>query len=112
MEIVLTAVDELLANAWRHFCGNLDFVEIYQGSILEVSCDVIVSPANSFGFMDGGVDAIYLSRFGPDIRDRVRQAIADRHHGELLIGAADIVETGDTQIPFMIVAPPCAFPWC
>ena len=26
--------------------------------------DAIVSPANSFGFMDGGIDMVYSKRFG------------------------------------------------
>jgi O-acetyl-ADP-ribose deacetylase (regulator of RNase III) len=42
----------------------LDFVTVHQVSILDVACDAVVSPANSFGFMDGGIDAVYLSLFG------------------------------------------------
>jgi O-acetyl-ADP-ribose deacetylase (regulator of RNase III) len=110
MQLILTAVDESLANAWRRFCGDLDFVEIHQGSILDVHCDAIVSPANSFGFMDGGIDEIYRNHFGPGIEEKVRQIIAERHHGELLVGAADIIETGDNRTPFMVVAPTMRVP--
>ncbi len=110
MQLILTALDESLASAWRRFCGDLEFVEVHHGSILDVACDAVVSPANSFGFMDGGVDAAYLRYFGRGIEDRAKRAIAERHHGELLVGAADIVETGDDCIPFMIVAPTMRVP--
>lgn len=110
MKVILSAVDEPLATAWRRFCGDLDFVEVHYGSILDVPCDAVVSPANSFGFMDGGIDATYRSHFGPEIEQRVRSAIAERHHGELLVGAADLVETGDSRIPYLIVAPTMRVP--
>lgn len=110
MKIILTAVEKSLANAWQEFCGDLDFVEIHHGSILDVACDAVVSPANSFGFMDGGIDAIYLSYFGYDIQNKVRRQIFDYHNGELIIGNADIIETRNEKIPFLIVAPTMRVP--
>jgi O-acetyl-ADP-ribose deacetylase (regulator of RNase III) len=110
MRLILSAVDEELAAAWHRFCGDLDLVEVHRGSILDVPCDAIVSPANSFGFMDGGIDAVYRIYFGKDIQARVQQSIAERHHGELVVGAADLVETGDKAIPYMIVAPTMRVP--
>ncbi len=96
--------------AWGHFMGDLEFVEIHHGSIFEVKCDAVVSPANSFGFMDGGLDALYIDYFGPEIQMRLRRVILDRHHGELLVGAAEIVETGHQQIPYLIAAPTMRVP--
>ncbi|MDQ2829023.1 MAG: macro domain-containing protein [Chloroflexota bacterium] len=110
MEIILAAVDEPLARAWEQFCGDIDGVTIFRGSILDVACDAVVSPANSFGFMDGGIDALYLDYFGLDIQMRVRRLIYERHHGELVVGAADIVETSDERIPYLIVAPTMRVP--
>ncbi|MDQ6785558.1 MAG: macro domain-containing protein [Acidobacteriota bacterium] len=110
MKIILTAVEKSLADAWEKFCGDLDFVTIYQGSILDVDCDAVVSPANSFGFMDGGIDGIYLSHFGHDIQTRVRRQIYDFHNGELIVGNADVVETGNQKIPFLIAAPTMRVP--
>lgn len=59
MEIILTALDGPLADAWSTHCGGLDFVKIHRGPIFDVKCDAVVSPANSFGFMDGGIDRLY-----------------------------------------------------
>ncbi len=110
MRIVLTAIDEPLARAWEEFCGDVDGVTVYRGSILDVPCDAVVSPANSFGFMDGGIDAIYMDHFSSSIERTVRRTIVERHHGELLVGAADIVATGDRRIPYLIAAPTMRVP--
>lgn len=110
MKIVLTALDDSLANAWETFCGDFDFVEIHRGSILEVECDAVVSPANSFGFMDGGIDAVYLSYFGPEIQSTVQRKIGEQHYGEILVGSADVVQTGDDRIPYLIIAPTMRVP--
>lgn len=110
VRIVLTALDAELADAWARHCGDLADVTVHRGSILDVACDAVVSPANSFGFMDGGVDALYLRRFGEGIQRRVQAAIRSFHHGELLVGAAEIVETGDAVIPFLVAAPTMRVP--
>ncbi len=110
MKIVLTAVENSLLNAWQEFCGDLDFVSIHQGSILDVKCDAVVSPANSFGFMDGGIDSIYMFHFGSDIQQKVRRQIFEFHNGELIVGNADVVETDDPKIPFLIAAPTMRVP--
>jgi O-acetyl-ADP-ribose deacetylase (regulator of RNase III) len=110
MDIVLTAIEEGLARAWEQFCGDVDRVRVYRGSILDVECDAIVSPANSFGFMDGGIDAVCLDYFGAEIQMRVRRCIYERHAGELVVGMADIVATEDARIPYLIVAPTMRVP--
>jgi len=110
MEIILCAQDQNLADAWRHECGSFDVVTIHQGSILDVECDAVVSPANSFGFMDGGLDAIYMDHFGEDIQMKVRKQIYEYHYGELVVGNADIVKTEDQDIPYLIIAPTMRVP--
>ncbi|MEC7382108.1 MAG: macro domain-containing protein [Cyanobacteriota bacterium] len=109
MEIILTSLDPQLTKAWKTFCGDVEGVEIHKGSILEVDCDAIVSPANSFGFMDGGIDAVYTNHFGKQLQQRVQQRIKEVHHGELLVGQADIFPT-DGSPAFLIVAPTMRVP--
>jgi O-acetyl-ADP-ribose deacetylase (regulator of RNase III) len=110
MKLILSAVDRRLDAAWRKACDGLEFVSFHFGSILEAGADAVVSPANSFGFMDGGLDAVYFNYFPGDIQMRVRRQILDRHGGELLVGAADIVDTGDAKIPFLVAAPTMRVP--
>ncbi len=110
MEIILCAVEGSLADAWEQFCGDLEFVEVHHGSIIDVECDAVVSPANSFGFMDGGIDATYMNHFGSQIQTAAQRQIQEHHGGELVVGNADIVETGDSRIPFLIIAPTMRVP--
>ena len=48
--------------------------------------------------------------FGWQLQERLQSIIRDRHHGELVVGAAEIVETGDARIPFLIAAPTMRVP--
>lgn len=108
--IVLTSIERTLHQAWERFCGDLPFVRTHFGSIFEVDCQAIVSPANSFGFMDGGIDLLYSRRFGWGVQKRLQELIRQEHGGELLVGAAAIVPTEDEQIPFVIAAPTMRVP--
>jgi O-acetyl-ADP-ribose deacetylase (regulator of RNase III) len=110
MKLILTALDASLAEAWTKFCGDLDFVTVHHGSILDVDCDAVVSPANSYGFMDGGIDGLYLWHFGNDLQMRVRRQIFDHHHGEIVVGQADVVATENVRIPYLIFAPTMRVP--
>lgn len=108
--IILTALDEFLTAGWKEFCGDLPFVEIHKGSILDVNCDAVVSPANSYGFMDGGIDTIYSKYFGWHVSKLLQNLIQTKHHGELVVGTAEIVQTDHREIPYLIAAPTMRVP--
>jgi O-acetyl-ADP-ribose deacetylase (regulator of RNase III) len=110
MKIILSAVESPLADAWERFCGHLDGVKVHRGSILDLEVDAVVSPANSFGFMDGGIDHLYSAFFGWHVQDRLQKLIRERHHGELVVGAAEIVETDNLKVPYLIAAPTMRVP--
>ena len=110
MQIILTSRDQVLSKAWARYCADLEFVTLYDGSILDLNCDAVVSPANSFGFMDGGIDMLYTQHFGWHVQERLQRVIQERHGGELLIGQAEIVETDNPRIPYLIAAPTMRVP--
>lgn len=114
MKITLSALDGpeglYLANAWKKACGDLDFVQFHRGSILDVNCDAVVSPANSFGFMDGGIDALYTKHFGPDVQTHLQTLIKINLQGELLVGTAEVIPTFNKKIPYLIAAPTMRVP--
>lgn len=110
MELILTSVERALTEAWQKFCGDLPQVTVYHGSILEVDCDAVVSPANSFGFMDGGIDLLYSRYFGWGVQKRLQALIQARHNNELLVGAAEIVSTEHPRIQYVIAAPTMRVP--
>lgn len=105
MQIVLAAVDDDLVRAWESTCGDIENVTIYHGSIFDVKCDAIVSPTNSFGFMESDLDFEIAQFFGGQVQERLQKLIMNRHYGELLVGMAELVETDHAEIPYLIAAP-------
>jgi len=67
--------------------------------IFEPGADAVVSPANSVGHMNGGIDLRYMNHFGPQLERRVRQKIVDDYGGELPIGEAFVVRTREPGVP-------------
>jgi O-acetyl-ADP-ribose deacetylase (regulator of RNase III) len=110
MEIILSSLDDDLYEAWQKACGDLKCVTLHRGSILDLECDAVVSPANSFGFMDGGIDMLYSKFFGWQVQEKLQRIIKEQHHGELLVGSAELVPTGYAQIPYLIAAPTMRVP--
>jgi O-acetyl-ADP-ribose deacetylase (regulator of RNase III) len=106
----LRDIDPEVVQAWTvHFRG-LANVCVSVGDIFELKADAIVSPANSFGYMDGGIDLVYVQRFGGELQDRLQSHLKEQHDGELPVGQATIVETLDTEIPYLISAPTMRVP--
>lgn len=110
MKIILAAVDYRLIEAWQEFFGEEPNVTIIETDITQLSCDAVVSPANSFGFMDGGLDYALSERFGWDLEKKLQQRIKELPEGELLVGQAIVMETGDGTVPFLISAPTMRVP--
>ena len=110
MNIILADLHSNLLQAWQEIAGDKNYVTTHHGSIFEVQCDALVSPANSFGFMDGGLDMAISKFFGWHVQERLQQLIQVKHHGELLVGMAEIVETDHPKIPYVISAPTMRVP--
>lgn len=105
MKIFLCHRDDHLGEAWHERFADQGDVSIIHDDICRVNCDAIVSPANSFGFMDGGLDHQLSEHFGWGLEKEVHRQIAARPPGELLIGEAIVAPTGDARIPWLICAP-------
>ncbi|EIA2681603.1 macro domain-containing protein, partial [Salmonella enterica] len=72
--------------------------------------DCMVSAANSFGLMDGGVDAAITTYFGTQLQRRVQKYIIQEYLGEQPVGTAFITETGDGEHPWLVHAPTMRVP--
>jgi len=101
---------EEVVDAWRKHFNGVDGVRISQGDIFERTADAIVSPANSFGYMDGGIDLVYIRRFGWELQSRLQLHLKEQHDGELPVGHATIIETFDAKIPYLVSAPTMRVP--
>ena len=113
MHIVLCAFAGDLRIAWNaalpEFLPAMEraghSVAIVRGDITKLSVTAVVSPANSCGYMRGGVDLAYSERFGERLERNLRAQIVLLAQGLLPVGEAVALATGDKIIPHMISAP-------
>ena len=67
--------DSNLGNAWKFYFNDFPNVELLEENICNTDCDAIVSPANSFGFMDGGLDYQLSEKYGWDLQEKLQSII-------------------------------------
>jgi len=99
-----------MCTAWKSQFKGCKDVTIFHGDIFEKSTDSIVSPANSFGFLDGGLDLLISEIMGWQIQERLQKEIREKYFGELLVGQALLIDTDFESIPFLISAPTMRVP--
>ncbi|SDK28924.1 O-acetyl-ADP-ribose deacetylase (regulator of RNase III), contains Macro domain [Actinopolyspora mzabensis] len=104
LRLVLCALDEPLAAAWNSIAYGREGISVHHGSVLDTHVDAVVSPANSYGWMRGGIDAAYANAF-PDVEQQVRSAVLAYHGGELPVGEALLVPTG-CRVPTWLISAP------
>ncbi|MGW6407772.1 ADP-ribosyltransferase domain-containing protein [Streptomyces vinaceus] len=105
LRVVLTDVNERVVEAWRAAFADTPGIEIRRGSILDEDVDAWVTPTNSRGRMDGGVDAAVKRHLGAGIQLRVQRAIRDRFAGAMPVGSAVCVPSGAAVPRFLISTP-------
>lgn len=100
-----------MVEAWKKL--NWPYgTDIAQGDVFgDTVCGAIVSPANSFGFMGGGLDKVLAERW-PDLEERVQKRIAEEYDDELPVGQAFMIDTGDREgwYGHVVVAPTMRVP--
>ncbi|ECF7296829.1 phage tail protein [Salmonella enterica subsp. enterica] len=111
IKLILSAPEPAMAAAFECYFQNTENVEIIRRPFETVpEFDCMVSAANSFGLMDGGVDAAITTYFGTQLQRRVQKYIIQEYLGEQPVGTAFITETGDGEHPWLIHAPTMRVP--
>ena len=105
LRVVLTDVNTKVVEAWLAAFADEPAVEIVKGSILNQQVDAWVSPTNSYGRMDGGVDAVIKRQLGAGIQLRVQRRIRSAFGGLLPVGSAVCVSSGAVNPKFLISTP-------
>ncbi|MEX2982668.1 macro domain-containing protein [Streptomyces sp. C36] len=105
LRVVLTDVNAKVVEAWRAAFADTPGIEIRKGSILDEKVDAWVTPTNSRGRMDGGLDAVIKRHLGAGIQLRVQRAIRDRFAGTFPVGSAVCVPSGAVDPKFLISTP-------
>jgi len=108
VKIILSAIEDDLLKAFKHHFAGIEDVEITDQSIVDLDCDAYVSPANSFGFMDGGVDQVYVDKWGWELQERVRHRIKHDFLGEMPVGQSLVVAINSDH--WLIVSPTMRVP--
>src|SRR5215831_12926516 len=110
MELFLVDTEPELVSCWNKEFSKFPEVKILCSDILSIAQNAIVSPANGYGYMDGGIDLLYLNYFGNQIQKTVLDTIAPCPEGYLPVGTSLVVHTRDKRIPYLIVSPTMLIP--
>ncbi|WP_202128692.1 macro domain-containing protein [Paenibacillus dendrobii] len=93
-----------------HF-GELPNVRIENKRLVELDgYECIVSPANSYGMMDGGLDKHIIEMFGVELMDTVQKYIIDNFAGEQPVGTSFVIPTNNKSHPYLAHTPTMRFP--
>jgi O-acetyl-ADP-ribose deacetylase (regulator of RNase III) len=109
-KITLIDRSQLLVDRWKEQFSDCQAVEVMTGDYFQRPADAIVSPANSFGIMDGGIDLAIRDQLGFSVEKNLQTVIIEHHHGELPVGSAEVIETNDGRWRYLIAAPTMRVP--
>lgn len=98
MKIYLLDRKAVMEDCWNaYFSNELDVTVVCDNlahflDAFEVDC--VVSPANSYGLMDGGFDLALSEYFGWNLQERVQKYIVKHFKGEQPVATSFIIDTG------------------
>lgn len=103
-KLIISAInEELYIEFIKAFDGFPD-VEVVFKRFEDTDFDCVVSAANSFGLMDGGVDQCITDLFGVQMMHRVQNRIIQEFAGEQPVGTSIIVR-GNEKVEFQDTNP-------
>lgn len=105
IEVSVIDLDSFVVSAYANAFSSHKNFKFKVDHIFANGPGTLVSPANSYGIMDGGIDKDYLEYFGIPISLRIEDYIENFHAGKLEIGDSQIVPTRDEIYPYIVFAP-------
>lgn len=110
MKIQLIDKNKEMCDQWLQYFDGCEDVTVHCDDFFSLQTDCIVSPANSFGIMNGGLDLVISNKLGWHIQEKLQKQIMDKYNGELLVGQAELIETENNDILYCISAPTMRIP--
>ena len=99
------------ARTYRTMLGDLRGIAVSDRPLLEgCVADAAIAPTNSFGYLDAGIDGAFARRFGRRLQRALQERIGLDFEGEMPVGDAIVLPTGDLSLPFVVAAPASQFP--
>ena len=113
MNIKIIDINKEYCEIFKVIFKDYENVEIINSSLEDYqgNYDCIVSPANSFGLMDGGFDLAITKKFGEQLMERVQGRIIEDYAGLQPVGTSFIISTTDEQHPYLSHTPTMELPW-
>lgn len=100
MKIILLDNKRPMCLAWKKYFKDIPNVEVVNEDIEYYdidNIDCLVSPANSYGLMDGGYDFALTRIFGDEMQHAVQNYIINNLYGEQQVGSSIIVDIPNTN---------------
>jgi O-acetyl-ADP-ribose deacetylase (regulator of RNase III) len=112
MDLLLVDTKPDLCEAWRTSFADVNNVQVHNGKFESLigAFDCLVSPANSFGLMDGGIDEAIIAYFGVALESRVQQDIWRCYRGEQPVGTCLMVPTENAECAWLAHCPTMRVP--
>lgn len=97
IKIYLLCNNSLFTDEWKEKFKGVEGVEVVLSDfgrfMVSNKVECVVSPANSYGLMDGGYDLAITEWFGDALQMKVREKILSEFFGEQPVGTSIIVDT-------------------
>ena len=101
MKIYLLDINPLMVRKGNYYFKDVADVKVvcadFKDFMNKVDVECIVSPANSYGLMDGGYDLAITKYFGTSLMKNVQKYIIDNYFGEQLVGTSFIIDIPKTN---------------
>ncbi|AIQ69524.1 macro domain-containing protein [Paenibacillus graminis] len=111
IELILADINPDLCCEFEQAFAGLEDVKVMNSPFQEIEeWDCIITPANSYGIMDGGFDLRVAEFFGPELQRSVQASIFVYHARMQAVGTSLIIETENTKHPFVAHTPTMRFP--
>lgn len=98
MKITLLDRNKKMTNIWKLYFQDCADVEVVCDDFAHFmdnnEIDCVVSPANSYGLMDGGYDLAISEWFGWDLQEKVQKYIIENFKGEQPVTTSFCIDTG------------------
>lgn len=108
---ILLATNHYQGDCFENSFRDFDNVTVHRGIFEQLTdIDCLVSPANSFGLMDGGMDLAITNYFGNQLQERVQKYIIDEYYGEQPVGTSFVIETNNELIEYLAHTPTMRVP--
>ncbi len=102
MKIYLLDRNLAMTESWQEYFKDMPNFEIVCDDFAHFmehnQVDCVVSPANSFGLMDGGYDLAITKWFGVNLPRKVQQYILSNFYGEQPVGTSIIIDTDNDGV--------------